>query len=372
MVCGGSYVSGAEIVVLDLLRGLKERGHEVACVMSGWNDGDFPTHLEHLGVPYRPVKTGVVSKRLEWTYVKWTLDALLHLPKAWYDYWSFYHSFDPDVVVFHGVRQASMLRPLLAAEESVHYVHGVPQSSVHHRRLVGGSGHSGRAYVGVSSYVGDALVELGVPEEKVHVVHNGVEDVPEDDLPPTGLSLPPTLGIVGQIGEWKGHPDLLDALQILRERGHDVRCLVFGEGDDDYVDELKQKSEAYGLDSHVEWRGFVTETNALYRELDICVVPSRFQEPFGLVAAEAGVRRIPVVATRRGGLPEIVVDGETGFLIDAECPTQLADRLVDLIEHPDVCARMGKQARERVREKFTRERMVDDAERILRDVASAG
>lgn len=365
MAVGGSHVSGAEIIALDHMRGLQARGHEVGCTLSGWNDGKLICRLRALDVPYQPIKVGMLSKRLEWKYLKWTLDALVHLPKGWYDFWSFRRAFDPDVVVHHGIRQASMLRPFVDPCKTVHYVHGVPGDSLHQRRVIGGAENSGCAYVGVSSFIRDRLVDQGVPPEKAITIHNGVEVVSEDELSRSSSRTPPTIGIVGQVGEWKGHEDLIEALRILREQGLEMRGLVIGEGDEAYERTLRQRAARCGMEDRIEWRGFVDETNDIYRDIDVCAVPSRFREPFGLVAAEAGVRRIPVVATRRGGLPEIVVDGETGYLVESENPSELADRLGRLLDAPEKRRSMGRRARERVLRHFTRERMVDEFERLL-------
>jgi glycosyltransferase involved in cell wall biosynthesis len=109
----------------------------------------------------------------------------------------------------------------------------------------------------------------------------------------------------------------------------------------------------------------VKDQTAIYAPLDVCVVPSRFREPFGLVAAEAGWAGLPVVAARRGGLPEIVADGETGFLVEAEQPKQLADQLQKLIQDPALRREMGEQGHERALEHFTRERMVNEIDELL-------
>ena len=101
-------------------------------------------------------------------------------------------------------------------------------------------------------------------------------------------------------------------------------------------------------------------------------IPSRFEEPFGLVAAEAGWVGLPVVVTRRGGLPEIVVDGETGFLIESARPDQLAERLRRLIESPHLRRTMGEAAKRRAQEKFTMNSMVIGHERVLTAVVEAG
>jgi glycosyltransferase involved in cell wall biosynthesis len=102
-----------------------------------------------------------------------------------------------------------------------------------------------------------------------------------------------------------------------------------------------------------------------YEGIDICAVPSRSSEPFGLVAAEAGARGIPVVATRRGGLPEIVENEKTGYLVEAEAPTSLADRIAALVQNPERRRKMGRAARRRIRETFSKEEMVDQLEAHL-------
>ena len=104
-----------------------------------------------------------------------------------------------------------------------------------------------------------------------------------------------------------------------------------------------------------------------YEGIDICAVPSRFSEPFGLVAAEAGARGIPVVATRRGGLPEIVEHGETGYLVEAEAPPELAERLRELVGHPKQRRKMGRAARNRIGQVFSKEQMVNRLESHLLD-----
>jgi glycosyltransferase involved in cell wall biosynthesis len=222
-----------------------------------------------------------------------------------------------------------------------------------------------------SEYIRDQLIERGVAPERVVAVPNGVEKVPDERLPDESANEEaPTIGIVGQIGEWKGHDDLLDAVRRLVEQNVSVRCVVVGTGDDEYVQSLRQRVRAYGLEEVMEFRGFVHGTDAIYADLDVCVVPSRFEEPFGLVAAEAGIRGLPVVATRRGGLPEIVEDGETGFLVEAEDPSALADRVRCLLQNAGLRKKMGKAARKRICQRFVKVRTVGRAKKTLQEVAN--
>src|SRR5439155_4591917 len=116
-------------------------------------------------------------------------------------------------------------------------------------------------------------------------------------------------------------------------------------------------------------RGSVVDQNEIYRDIDVCVVPSRFEAPFGLVAAEAGVRGIPVIATRRGGLPEIVVDGETGFLVAPSAPKELAERLQQILTNRDLRHALGARARTHIAATFDRERMIARVEEVCRNAA---
>ena len=181
----------------------------------------------------------------------------------------------------------------------------------------------------------------------------------------------PTIGVIGQVGAWKGHDDVIEALRILRQVNSRFRCLIFGRGKASYMAHLRRRAAEAQLDGLIEWRGMEASRSSIYRVVDIVAMPSRIEEAFGLVAAEAGWMGLPAIVTRRGGLPEIVVDGETGFIIDAGRPDQLAERLRRLIDSPELRTRMGSAAKERVREKFTLKRMVLGHERILAAVAAS-
>ena len=100
------------------------------------------------------------------------------------------------------------------------------------------------------------------------------------------------------------------------------------------------------------------EITSLYRQADVCVVPSVWEEPFGLVAVEAMATGRPVCASRVGGLQDIVVDGETGFLFDREDHATLSERLAALLDDPALRERMGRASRQRVEEEYAWEQVV--------------
>jgi glycosyltransferase involved in cell wall biosynthesis len=87
---------------------------------------------------------------------------------------------------------------------------------------------------------------------------------------------------------------------------------------------------------------------------------------------EAGAAGLPVVSTRHAGIPDVVVEGKTGFLVDEEDEVGMADHMIDLARHPDLAARMGKAAREHVRENFSMDRSLDNLWAIIQSCISSG
>lgn len=213
------------------------------------------------------------------------------------------------------------------------------------------------AIAAVSNYVAQHSDTQGVP---VHVIHNAVEL----DRFTRGNDLRPMLGIgvkqivvsfVGQIREIKGIADFIDMAKQIP--GEQVRFLIAGRCrkktgiDDAYSEEELQQRIANN--PRIQYCGYRERVEDIYRTSDIVVVPSRWQEPFGLIAIEAGAASRPVVATRSGGLPEIIEDGVTGLLADIGDTNTLAKHVQTLIDNESMRAEMGKAARQRVEREFT-------------------
>jgi glycosyltransferase involved in cell wall biosynthesis len=374
-ICGAGIVSGREMATLNLIRGLRGRGHDVRCIASTWGDGKLAERLESAGVPYVSLPLGFISKTLSASAVWMTLDQLRRVPRLWLGFRRYLREFKPDVIVQTNFHHIFLLWPLLDPRKTFFHVHDGFPASDFYRRLARFLNRRLCAFVGVSRYIARNLAELGIAAEKICYVHNGVTieetadahvvDSSIQDVTRGDATRAVVIGIIGQVGEWKGHDDLVEALRELKAAGLAFKCVIYGEGKAEYVGALKEKIERYGLTQRVRQAGFVKSLRAIYEGLDICVVPSRFQEPFGMVAAEAAHFGVPVVATRRGGLPEIVEDGATGFLVDAGAPSQLAEKLRALIEDEKLRAEMGLAARAHARQHFTMERMAAQIEAVF-------
>jgi glycosyltransferase involved in cell wall biosynthesis len=123
-----------------------------------------------------------------------------------------------------------------------------------------------------------------------------------------------------------------------------------------------------GIADRLEWMGYIPSQTAIFNNLDICVVPSRINEGFGLVAAESAAHGVPVIATRRGALPEVVVEGVTGLTVDEPLEESLAEKLTVLLRSPELRIRFGTDAAIHARQVLSAQRMIDDFEALCRQL----
>jgi glycosyltransferase involved in cell wall biosynthesis len=159
------------------------------------------------------------------------------------------------------------------------------------------------------------------------------------------------LAVVARLDHVKGVDIALRALAALRDRRFsDVRLVVVGDGPE--AGRLRDIAVELGVDGLVEFAGFRHDVERYIASSDIVLVPSRY-EPFGMVAAEAAAAGKPVVASRVGGLREIVVDGETGLLFNPDDHNDLAEKIIALIEDNRRAAEMGLKGRARAERLFS-------------------
>jgi glycogen synthase len=186
-------------------------------------------------------------------------------------------------------------------------------------------------------------------------------------LTPAPLILdPPRLLCIGRLVREKGFDVAIRAMKPIVARFPAARMTIAGDGI--ARRELEELAQRLEVASSIEFRGWVEpeKTDALINDVSIVVMPSRWEEPFGLAALEAAQMARPIVATRRGGLPEIVIDGETGLLVEADDCDGLANAIASLLERPEVARRMGETARERARDKFSADRFANEYDELYR------
>jgi len=217
----------------------------------------------------------------------------------------------------------------------------------------------------------------GTSASVVHdgVVHDGVlePDVSAPKLPNDSAIIgdSPIIGIIGRVTHWKGQHIFLQAAAKVRAEFPDVRFRIIGAslfGEHEYQKELETLVQKLELGDRVRFTGFVPDVADELRQLDILVHASITSEPFGLVVVEGMMAAKPVVATRGGGVLEIVEDGESGLLVPMGDADAMAAALRFLLQNPDRARQMGHSARRRVQQNFTIELTVQRVQTVYDDL----
>lgn len=173
------------------------------------------------------------------------------------------------------------------------------------------------------------------------------------------------IGTVGRLTPVKGIPYLLQAARILLRQGANVKVLVVGDGSIRL--DLMTQTHDLGISENVVFLGHREDTDALLQALDIFLLPS-LSEGIPMAVLEAMAASRVVVASRVGGIPEIVEDGFEGFLVEPMDVDGLAERCRLLIESPDVARKMGEQGRKRVEQDFSATAMADRVASVYKEL----
>ena len=214
----------------------------------------------------------------------------------------------------------------------------------------------------VSRFVCRCLTERDLlAKERFQVLYNGVDLARAARGKGEGMAfrqryrIPADRVIVSQVGQLipeKGIDDFLQAGKLAVSKNANLHFVLAGDGSsrDRYV----QLSERLGLADHVTFTGLVEDPmgDGLFDASDIVCQVSRWQEAFGLTIAEAMSAGKPVIGTRVGGIPELICDGQSGYLVDRGNLSDLADRILSLAEDSDLGIAMGEKGRHRCEEKF--------------------
>ncbi len=365
---GGSYVFGKERAMLRIMSGLKERGWKIHCVTNGFNDGVWGQMLEGSNIDYTPVRLGKFTKSLKPIHIKWTIHALLFLPFALYKIHRLLVN-DPKWLLFDSHITASIVLKFFRPKGIPIIRHGeLPGKSAFFFKILKTQLERVQIYhIGNTHFVCDQLKKLGIPARNISCIYNGfsIPTITDETKRLKVPDSPMVIGCIGQLGPWKGQEDLIRALFILKKQGISFLCRIAGKGDDTFLNYLKDLIFELGLTGQIEICGYIDKPEHFYRDIHVNVVPSRFEEPFGNVAAESGLYSIPCIVSNKGGLPEVIIDGKTGFIVPAEDPDAIASKLTWFAFNHKERKEMGENAYYWIRENFSQEKMIDNYETLL-------
>ena len=212
------------------------------------------------------------------------------------------------------------------------------------------------AVIAISRPIADVLISAGVEAGKIRVIHSGIDRArfPGAERESTSEPGTPMIGTVAHLEARKGHRYLLQAARLLKDQGYVFKIALAGEGS--LKQELADMAQALGLAAEVSFLGFISDVPKFLAAIDIFVLPSLY-EGLGVAALEAMAAGKAVVASRVGGLADLVKDSETGFLVPPADAQALGAAVAKLLEEKALRAAFGQKGATRVREHFTIEEM---------------
>lgn len=348
---GSAGIGGTEKVAFNLLSNIDKRCFEVK-VLFDCNKGEIQSYYEKERISV--LNSEGIAK-----------DIYLIL------------NFKPDIVHLYGLKVNLKWRPILRLLGFRHIV-GTLEGLTNTERIgfwrikldVWTSSFL-KKYISVSIEVANYLKAKGFPEEKLEVIYNGIEadkynflsvDGKEDLKNRLGIPLDNiVVSCVANLRPVKGHIFLIDALSILKEL--DFSALMIGDGT--LRDKLINYSLEKKLNDKVHFLGQRFNIPELLSITDIFTLPS-LSEGMPLSIMEAMASGLPVVSTDVGGASELVVDGETGFLVPSGSPGLLAEKIKTLINDKNLRQEMGKKGQRRVKDNFDLKTMVGKTEALYK------
>jgi glycosyltransferase involved in cell wall biosynthesis len=286
------------------------------------------------------------------------------------------HAHDPHGVAMAGLALSMSTRlakpPLVAARRVDFHLRGSSLSRWKYRQV--------DCFICASEAIRQMLIGDGVPPARTVTVHEGIDLEHVDAAAPASLHeelwLPhhaPIVGNVAALVPHKGQRHLIEAARLVLPQVPDARFVIAGEGE--LRPALERQIKEHHLEKHVLLAGFRPDVLSLHKAFDILVMSS-ITEGLGTSLLDAMAAGKPVVATRAGGIPEVVVDGETGFLVPPRDHGAMATAIVKLLKDDGLRRRMGEAGRTRACTMFSAERMVKDTlhvyERVKKGIRVKG
>jgi len=205
---------------------------------------------------------------------------------------------------------------------------------------------------------------IGIAHDRITVIHNGVDMIPRESLAQVqrlrsefGVGEDEfVMGIVGSLFPVKGHVYLFRALKLALAYRPKTRLLVIGQG---FLKRtLEQELSELGIEHAVSFLGRRNDVPRILPLLDLFVLPS-LSEGLSVALLEAMSAGVPAIASEVGGNPEVVVDGETGYLVPPQSSEELGSRIIEFMSNPESARLLGESGKERVARDFTTARMLE-------------
>ena len=367
------YCGGAERVAQHLAVNMSQRNHKITVFTTSINSKDSIERYENMRIHRYGAnfKIGYANMSFKLLYkpLKHDID-IVHAhagnplaPIAAYQYAK--KKKKPFVVTYHGDGQenwGSFIRRISVSFYNKYFLDKILSYA--------------DVIISPSEYYIDESRFLGKYRDKIVVIPNGI-NVDEFDIGYSKdecrkkLGLPIDKNIIlflSALYSFKGPHILIKAMPKIVKEVPDAELVFVGSGE--MREELEGLCNKIGVKKYVKFAGFVEGSMKpfYYRAADVFCLPSTMKhEIFGIVNLEAMARGVPIVASKIGGVPDVVKDGENGLLVQPKDSEALADAIIYLLENEDVRERMGKNGRKKV-EDYSWEKIAEETEKVYKDV----
>ena len=363
-----AIIGGAELHLLSIARHFRENSQVIL-----FADGPFRPALEAADVrvqtwPNEWSETG--ARKDNPRFSAGNMAAVARL--AWLTAQA---ACDHDLIYANSPRAlfVSSIASLVRRKPVIWFLHDLLDQTHFSRRalrlIVAVANRSASRIVANSRATAASFIAAGGCDDLIRIVNNGCDPAPFSVLPvDLGFAGERVIGVFGRLIRWKGQDVVLRALARVQPA---VALFVGDEEDATYARELRHLAAELGIAERVRFLGFRGDVPALMRSVDCIVHASIDPEPFGRVIVEGMLAQRPVIASRGGGVPEIIQEGESGLLFTPGNSEELATAITRVFANPAEAVRLAENGYRRALELFTEERMLREIEQQLNETAFA-
>lgn len=353
-------VGGVETGTVDLALSLVEKGHKAVVVSSG---GPLVGRLEKIGVKHYRLP---VHKKSPFTILECAkeLEGIIK---------------EEDIQILHARSRVPAIIAAIAARRMtsrslddhlpvfITTCHGYYSGHIFSRPM-----GWGRFVIVSSNAIARHMMEdFGVPFDRIRFIPRGVDVAKFKFTPPSQRhSGNYTIGIIGRITPIKGHHFFIRAASKVVKLIPNVRIMIVGQppqGKEGYLKQLKSLAEHLGILDAIEFSGYKQDIPDMLSRIDVLALSSIGHEAFGRVVIEAQAAGVPVVATRVGGLTDIITDRKNGLLVSPGNVAQFADAIIEVLKNKDLAENLAQRAKIDVEQRFTLTAMADKTISVYRE-----